>query len=73
MPGSQRGRRAAKEVRHSRLEDLLAAVQDIHLAVAGEAGEGNLAADRIGAVAGEEHHNRLAVPEGAGPTENSCQ
>lgn len=63
MPESQQGRRAAKE-EHRSPEDLQAAVQGIRLA---EAEEG------IHPAVEEVRHSRLAVPEGAGPTENSCQ
>lgn len=73
MPESQQGRRAAKEGHRSRLEDLLAAVQGIHLAGAEKGSHSAGVEEGIHPVAGEVRHNRLAVPEGAGPTENSCQ
>jgi hypothetical protein len=68
MPGSRQGRRAAKEGHRSRLEGLLAAVRGIHLAGAEPGSHPAGAEEGIHPVAGEVRHNRLAVPEGAGPT-----
>lgn len=73
MPGSQQGRRAAKEGRRSRLGDLLAVVLGIHLAGAEEDSHPVVEEERRIADPGEERHNRLVVPEEVGPTENSRQ
>lgn len=73
MPGSQQGRRAAKEEHRSRPEDLQAAVRDNRLA--GVENRSHLAGaeEGIHPAVEEAHHSRLAVPEGADPAENSCQ
>lgn len=73
MPGSQQGRQAAKEEHHSRPEDLQAAVQGIRLAGVENRSHLAEAEEDIHPAVEEVRHSRLAVPEGAGPTENPCQ
>lgn len=73
MPGSQQGRRAAKEEHRSRPEDLLAAVRGIRLAGEGHRSRLAGAEEGIHPAVEEVRHSCLAVPEEAGPTEDSCQ